>query len=81
MDQNNNISLKSNKNAEELVLNSDVYQQYKTIYDRNKDITILYYRCKYMRKKHYLCNVYLKVTSGVCDIIDDSKHTCQQMKQ
>jgi hypothetical protein len=58
MDQNNNISLKSNKNAEELVLNSDVNQQYKTIYDRNKDITILYYRCKYICVKNIICAMY-----------------------
>ena len=53
---NQNILLKSNKNADELVLNGRVYQ----LYDRKKikGADTLYYRCKYMRKKDFLCKVY-----------------------
>jgi hypothetical protein len=74
MDQN--ILLKSNKNTDELVLNGRVYQMYDRKNVKGADA---YYRCKYMRKKDYLCKVYLKITNGVCDTIDDNKHTCPKL--
>ena len=74
---NQNILLKSNKNADELVLNGRVYQMYGR--KKVKGADTLYYRCKYMRKKDFLCKVYFKITNGVCDTIDDNRHTCPKL--